>query len=712
MIPRILESSVFCSASKDLIDLIRKKNQDKKISFLLPTKYISEEASAVGLLLDHIYNKSQKSREIFRTFFASCHWEAVSGAVKIMRHNIFLKSPSQTKKILIVDPQNTLRPFFLDCPQSEMQLLPQIERVFDLQQAFDRLESDNSLRGIICGITDETNLQDIDTLFGVCKKKKTFTALDESSLSNWFKNKGHYTFDFPPDIYIAGENLAGYQVPYSSFSMTAEIYNPWHSVEECLAHSSTYSGNTLSLSCVYENIKKHGYFGPELSIFESRKAKYESYARHINPVIAWIFYSTGLSPEVASAYKTRLMIQSENGVEEIVDGIAGSGCCLRGHNPSDLIPEVLDSHDTEHNYWDELKKTLIEISRMPYVFPAVSGSTAVDIAVILGLIAERPKKKILTFKDNYSGKSLISLNLSRYKNFLAPFHPLFSGIVELDLFAPDSVKVLEQYLLSGEIALVWFEPIQGQNLDPIPEAILDCINRNKKAGNYLIGIDEILTGTFRLGSLFCSEHKVLEPDLIAISKATSDMVFPSAYVFASERVYKQAAINSPETVAAFETKFVNQLGAHITLHAIHQIQKNDIASAVQSRFQFFYQNLMKDIKKSKFHKEIKGEGLLIYIKLNKRKFPINFLGEQLVEFLMSSYYLKYGKVLFLNSRITPSISIDSNEMKELTDRVRKTLSKISTFSLLLLCVRQIIKIHYLIYIQKVKEFFWKKGFMK
>lgn len=702
-------SSIYLPASKEVLDEIRKKNCQKKVTFLLPTKYVSEEATVVGMLLDDIYNRFRNKREIFRTFFASCHWEAVSGAVKLIRHNYYMKKSKNPPKVLILRPQKDLMPFLESF--SLANLITNVEYVFSTDEAIHLLKTQKEIGGFIFVMTSKDEFSEANDLFRICSENQVISVLDESGLQNWFETKKEGVFDFPPEMYIAGENLTDYQVPFASFTATSKVYKPWHNTAECLAHSSTYSGNTLSLSVVYENIKKHGMTGIEVSALKGRSKKYHFYARHVNPVIAWIFYSTWLSPEITEAYRSRLtIINPKNKKEEILDGIAGSGCCLRGHNPTDLIENVINKHSPQEDYWSSLKKELMNLSGFKHIFPTVSGSTAVDISVILGLVAQNQssKKKILTFVDNYSGKSLISLNLSRYEHFLKPFEPLYSDVIEIDPFAPNATQLLEKHLLSGEVAIVWFELIQGQKLDQLPEKIIDSINQNKEKGDYLIGIDEILTGVYRTGKFLCSKGVIHEPDLIAISKATSDMTFPTSYVLASDKVYESAKKNNLVLVEELETKFINQLGSHITLNGLKMLNKDQIEVQVDKSFSYFKESLKDTVKKSKFHKEIVGKGLLIYIKLNKKVFPINFIGEHFAEFLMSSYFLTTGKVLFLNSRITPSISIGMNDLREVVKRIKITLPRIRSLSFSFLFIKHIFCIYYLIYRQKICEYLFLK----
>jgi len=514
---------IFQPASPTLIDLLKEKQFSSEPTFVFPTKYISSQAAKVGYLLSHHVNLRRRKKTIHRSFYAGSHLDAVSGVVKLMRHNHWLKSKGCQGRILIYDKRPELKSFFHPLSRSEESVL--VRGVFFTKSTAmtEEFLKNEDWIGFICCYDGTETKEEIDTLFALCKQKNIIKALDESQVKNWYEENRNFSLTNPPDITVFGENLTNWQVPFGAFTTVAEVYEPWNSITTCLTHSSSYTGNTISLSMVLKLFSEY-HLGnvTVLPLTLSRKQKYEMYATFVNPQIAWIFYTSGLSPEIKLAKGSGLLIESEGKEMEILDGAAGSGCSLRGHNPEGILEEVLNKHNSSRNYWGELSDKLKILSNMSYVFPAASGSSATDIAVILALLANPKRTRIITFKNNYSGKSLISLNLSRFKYFQEPFHPFYFDLIEIDPFAPNAKEILYQELTSKNLALIWFEILQGQNLDMIPHEIIDLINTHKKAGGYLVGVDEILTGFFRTGDFLCSQNLVLEPDLIAIAKG----IFP------------------------------------------------------------------------------------------------------------------------------------------------------------------------------------------
>lgn len=702
--------SIFKRASPLLINIIKNKNEKGGITFLLPTKYISEEAAQLGMFFNNYFNRCHKKKETYRTFFANSHLEALNGAIKIIREKHLLRNKHSNGIIFIFDPSNSMKMFFNPLEKEDTKaLVPGLRFSSNWDEVISIFDSqDNEIIGFICGYDGQINLEKIDDIFNKCQSRHIYTGLDQGCLKEWYQSYPKFIFSNPPDIFLFGENLTNYELPFGSFSMTSSMYAPWNTISTCLTHSSCFSGNTLTLSLIlayfnqYKLIEKNG----EMKI--SRKQKFDNYASYINPKISLIFKVTGLSPEVKYAKKSRLMINNGKTEEEILDCIAGSGCCLRGHNPDDIIPNVLMVHDYSHDYWKDLTNLLAKQTGLPHLFSATSGSSAVDFSIILCLLTHPLKTRIITFKDNYSGKSLIALNLTRFKQYRLPFLPLYFDILEMNPFETGAKETLTKELLSGNIALVWFEIMQGQGLDCIPKEILDVIQLNKEAGDYLIGIDEILTGMYRTGNFLCSEDKVTNPDIITLAKGTSDMTFPMACVLVSDKIYQKACGTNPSLVKDLETKYINQLGSHIFLNALNSAISQSLDKHVKKMGKALKEYLEPLIKKSKFLKEIKGEGLILYLKVNKKIFPFNIFEEELIEFLLSPYYLRKGKILLLNSRLMPSLTINAEEIKEISQKIIKVWDEINSVTLFFYLLKQIFIIYLMCFINKTRHLFKPK----
>lgn len=700
-----ISKGVLNPASTTLLQLLKKKNRNEEPTFLLPTKYISQESAKVGYLFNNLLNRRRKSPTIYRTFFAGSYLDACSGVVKIIRHNHWNRTKGEGK-VLFYDKSEVVDSIFHPLNREEER---QLVRGVQFESSFDRVKAllqEQEWIGFIWCYEPSDDLKEMKSLFKECKEKNIITVLDESHLEDWYKQQIQSVFDVPPDIYLFGENVTNREVPFGSFSMSAEVYKPWNSIVNCLTHSSSYTGNTICLSMILELFKIHQMPGvTELPAQFSKKEKYSTYAKYINPAISWIFYVSGLSPEIRKASGSQLLIEMNGKEERILDGAAGSGCCLRGHNPEDLVEDVFETHDNSHNYWNDLCQKLTQLSGMPHVFPAASGSSATDISIIISLLANSKRSRIITFKHNYSGKTLISLNFSRFESFRRPFHPFYFDVLELDPFEAGAADRLHSELTSGKVALIWFELLQGQNLDIIPQNILDLINRHQDAGGYLVGIDEILTGFFRTGNFLCSEGKIFKPDVIALAKGISDMTFPMGAVLVSERAYQMAKTTNPSLVNRLETYFITQIGSHIALNGLEKSLRARTPDHVKEMQSLFFNKMREAVASSPLHKEARGQGLLLYMKLNKNVFPINILGEEFIEFLMSSLYLNKGKVLFLNSRLTPSLGITKSEMEELCERLQLVLKNTNRFALFFFCLKQIMRVYLLCGWQKVKERF-------
>lgn len=75
----------------------------------------------------------------------------------------------------------------------------------------------------------------------------------------------------------------------------------------------------------------------------------------------------------------------------------------------------------------------------------------------LAIVTNFSCSRILVFKGNYAGKTLIALNGTEDDSLRKPFEPLYRDGVYFDICSDHAEEALLNELRSGEVALVWFE---------------------------------------------------------------------------------------------------------------------------------------------------------------------------------------------------------------------------------------------------------------
>ncbi len=488
------------------------------------------------------------------------------------------------------------------------------------------------------------------------------------------------------DIIVTGESLTGYEIPFGAFSMAETIHEPWASMMTCFTHSSTYSGNNLSLTKAREQLLAHA---PCLrgdraaqekcaAIAADNKERVNAFARYVNPGLVKLYALTGLDIHAVGGHGSMLRIKPDEGHEkEIFDCVAGGGAVVRGHTPADLVPEVIETHNAETDYWEKLSARLAGLC-LPHVFPAVSGASAVDIGMTLAMLANADKTKIVTFKGNYAGKTLLSLNGTADETLRQPFFPLYHDVAYIDPFAQDAKKHLESVLTSGQVALIWFEVIQGGCDREIPNDLIEIISRYKDRYGYIIATDEIFNGFFRTGPLFSFQGKVIAPDIVTFAKPLSDASFPFAATLVSSRVYHQAVQNRPEVVHYLEKLYQNQIGSHIALHSVEKILSPEFEKNVSRVSEILHKGLNDIARKSSIVKGISGRGLTYRLDYNDRHFLLRLLGKtgySLFVLYMCRLCVRKADVFLFFDECSPALTVSDAEVKQLLENLKPVFTE-------------------------------------
>jgi len=652
-----------------ILDTLQKLNINHSPTFLIPTKFISSESALVGQLLNNLCNSFTQKKTERKTFFCNSRYEALQGIVKIFRHHT--KKP-KNQPILIYDPSEVFQDFLAPKYTNNKVLQPGLY----FSSTLENEELDYSkIQGLICYITQDSSIQVVSNICFEAKKHGIFTAIGFANDFNFLQNPKIY-LSTPPDSYFFGENLTDHQVPFGAFCMTNGCYKPWDNINNCLIHSSTYGGNILALSYILKKFESSPLLGSK-SKLQRRRDTVTLFKKHINPHAAMIYETLHLSPPVKSAHGSLLEIEwSKEEITINYDCLGNSGCSLRGHSPSDIIDNIILQHNPDHDYTRALEKKLFQLTNLPHLFTAPSGAAAVEIALQLVLMSTK-YHQILTFSQNYAGKTLGALPLNGYEGYKLPFEPLYQDVIFFDPFQPLALEHLQQTFIENQIGLVWFEILQGDTLNEIPRAIIEYLKHLQAQKQVLVGIDEILTGCFRTGQFLISEYYNLQPDIVTLSKGLSDMTFPFACVLASKSIFDHAKKTAPDSVRLFSSEFVNSLGAHIAISALQQAEKQHLSANAKQAGSLIQKKLGTLFQKNGMISEVKGRGLLLYLAPNPKLLIVKVFGVDIFGFILSSYLIRKYKIFLFNCRITPALSISQSETDSIIEQLSRGLHQLS-----------------------------------
>ncbi len=717
---RIFRNKGTRSLEKYILD----RNRSKKPTFLFAVTSVFAESAQSAFLLNQLLNRSpalkKEEQTRFRTFFGNSHLEALHGAIKIARHKKRLekergdlRSTTQNSEItLIYDPH--MREFgdFFDPlnrrKKVDEALVPGIELIQHGKLAKEQIKK-RGASSFVLGLCAETS-EDVNELMQMCREKGIIFILDSSRTE--FSNAISILekLSHLPDVFVWGEALTDYQIPFGAFSMTHEIYEPWNNFDNCAIHSSTYGGNGLVTSWVRNYLKQAcAWEDSDLKrcdeIIQNEEKKIETFCNYVNPILPLIYKMAKINLDIVKAEGAILTVKKEKGGEEdVIDCVAGYGCALWGHNPDDL-DEVLgidtdgkERHDPQKDYWGDLSQKLIDLTKIKFssAFPAVSGASAVEIGISLAMLANPGEKRIIVFKGNYAGKALISLNgtHSESGSESAPFSPLYPYVEYVDVIQPEeddegkkadqklaaAMEELEKIWDEKDIALIWFEFIQGEEADTVMPGILEFVQKNKENHGYFVGIDEVLNGIYRTGNFLSFPTQKISPDIITFPKGLSDMTFPVGATLATAQIHSNASKTNPDFVSTLENLYINQLASHIALHRLEKIESHRFSEHVRQLGKLLKEGLEQKAKPFKFIKGIKGKGLHLALDLDMTQSPFLELEGGMLDakLRVTRASLEKGKVLLFFGRFLPPLKISQEEVQQIIEGIGKAFEAIES----------------------------------
>lgn len=609
-----MKKSLYHPVSEKTLKIIEEINCEEKPTFLIPTRFISRENAQLAFLLNEYYNYGRElsERHIYRSFFVSSHEEAFQGAVKLIRHHGF---KAQRHEILLLDMQKSLEELIDPFEDESVALIPGLTGVRDCNKLMELIQTKENLLGVIIVNTDQEH--DYASIFRVCKEKGIISLWMDSDHD---PNSPFKPCAFPvlPDIVILGESFTNYEVPFAVFSMSQEIHKPWAKMVDSLLHSSTYSGNKLSVLVALRRLMETSWFQQQAllekeckDIEHSAQNTIKAFAKYINPGMVKLYKILGYDFICEHAHGSIITIQDSKGaLHTAVDAVSGGGAAICGHSPKTVCTKSCDDYrkQDKKDFMGQLEEQFSGLLSLPHCFPAVSGATAVENALKLAILANDGKRRIITFDNNYGGNTLISLICTGDEELHQLFAPNYGYATYLDPYAEDVTEQLEHELEEGDVALIWMELVQGGSLEEIPDKVLQVIQEKQKEYHYYIGIDEILMGFYRLGERTSYMAKPIEPDIVTFSKALTGSSFPMAVTLVSSKVYDNALLKNSDLVKDMKSYYMNQFGANMALNSIEQLEDPAQIHQAEKVGKILEKGFREIFNETQFFSEIKGKG--------------------------------------------------------------------------------------------------------
>jgi len=234
-----------------------------------------------------------------------------------------------------------------------------------------------------------------------------------------------------------------------------------------------------------------------------------------------------------------------------------------------------------------------------------SGTEANEAAIKLARKATG-KSEIIAFKKSFHGRTYGAMSATGQKKITDQFGPVVPGFKFAIFNDFNSFKSLT----SNNTAAVIIEIIQGESgVLPADRLFMKQLNEYCKQKDILIIVDEVQTGIGRTGKLYAHEHYQLSPDIITLAKGLGNGL-PIGAMLGKKNLSHAFGYGSHGTT--FGGNRLSLAAANQTLSIINDA---DLLNDVQSKGQFFIENLRKSLANKRNVIEVRGVGLMIGIEV-------------------------------------------------------------------------------------------------
>lgn len=309
---------------------------------------------------------------------------------------------------------------------------------------------------------------------------------------------------------------------------------------------------------------------------------------------------------------------------EYLDMTSGIAVNALGHGDPDWVRAVTQqahalSHVSNIFYsvpMVELAKRLVSSSFADRVFFTNSGTEANEAAIKFSRKFQRyahsdvdnPPMEFIAFSNCFHGRTMGALALTSKENYRLPFEPVMPGVTFLEYGDAEAAREL---ILSGRIAAVFVEPVQGEGgIYTATKEFLQSLRAACDEAGVLLVYDEVQCGLGRTGYLWAHEAFGVYPDIMTLAKPLAGGI-PIGAVLVTERV--SAAMKPGDHGSTFAG---GPLVCNAAIAVLDKISNPDFLANVLNKGEYFKELLMKKLGGNPHVKEVRGEGLIIGIELD------------------------------------------------------------------------------------------------
>lgn len=414
------------------------------------------------------------------------------------------------------------------------------------------------------------------------------------------------------------------------------------------------------------------------------------------------------NPRIISGAKD--MHYSSSDGRQILDGTAGLWCCNAGHGRAPIVAAIRQAAEKldyappfQYGHPDAFtlasKIAALAPGDLDHVFFVNSGSEAVDTALKMALAYWRAKgegqrTRFIGRERGYHGVGFGGISVGGIVSNRKTFGPMLNGVDHL----PHTYNRTEQAFTRGEpewgahladelerivalhdastIAAVIVEPMAGSTgvLAP-PKGYLKRLREICDKHGLLLIFDEVISGFGRLGTPFAAQRYDVEPDLLTFAKAVNSGTVPMGGVIASRKIHDTFMTGPEHMVELFHgyTYSAHPLACAAALATL-QLYEDEKLIARAVELEPIWGEAVMSLRNIPQVQDIRVVGLAAGIDIAQNGNP-----GQAAFAAMDYAFHKADLLLRVTGdtiALSPPLIISENQIGEIVDKLRKTLTAI------------------------------------
>jgi adenosylmethionine-8-amino-7-oxononanoate aminotransferase len=386
--------------------------------------------------------------------------------------------------------------------------------------------------------------------------------------------------------------------------------------------------------------------------------------------------STAILP-VKRTYDQTIVLEDGR---ELTDAMSSWWSAIHGYNhpvlldalknQAEIMPHIMFGGLTNKPA-SVLCKKLADITGLPSVFLADSGSVAVEVALKTAILYQKSKNKnvskFIALENAYHGDTLGCMGVCDPKNSM---HSLYGKYLPKNIFTSveELGNTIEQY--KSEVAGVILEPIvQGAGGMKIhsPEYLKIARELCTKYDLVLIA-DEIATGFGHTGKMWGCDWADMKPDIMTIGKSLTGGLMTLSAMCTTKNISDTISNSEIGVLMHGPTFMGNALACSVANASIDLLLNFNWEDKIQNIESIFKKEL-EELKCLNIVADVRCIGAIAVVELNQDN-----LGQKVQNICVENgvWIRPFGKLVY--SIVAYTISDD--ELYKITNTIKKTIKKL------------------------------------